>query len=114
MADPPATLGHVVRWSVLVAAVVALGASAPGRSDARRAPGIRSGAVPAGSSAEAVAVIPPRGAAGAGAAARRVPSGGDPFARITSPDSGTWCAAALDAASLTRFWSKPLGDYAGG
>lgn len=37
----------------------------------------------------------------------------DPLAPITSPDAGEYCASGLDAASLTEFFSEPIGAFQG-
>ena len=108
------------RWAVMAVTVAALTALSPGqgRADpppvADVQPAVASGQLVRDAAVEAIPAISPAVPVTARAAARRVPRTGDPLRPITSPDRGDWCAAGLDAASLTRFWSQQLGDDSGG
>ncbi|MEM9038843.1 MAG: hypothetical protein AAGD33_02990 [Actinomycetota bacterium] len=42
-----------------------------------------------------------------------VSDGADPLARVTSPDVGEYCADGLDAAGLTAFFDRPIGEFDG-
>lgn len=37
----------------------------------------------------------------------------DPFGPVVSPDVGDYCAASLDAADITEFFSQPIGSFQG-